>query len=332
MSTQYRRLCMRTRVGNEDPVLLDREMMFDTNEGEVRIGNGVDTFNDLTDIIRTRPPTVDPLEDLRTAVNNGTASTTYPIGTQINIDYADAVNRQTSSVPFNIVSYRKMETQDGIERDVAVIQARNCIPSTPTKWDENEPAPYQGGCNRYKWSNIRQWLNSTKPANEWFTPQHEGDVAPGYANIDGFLYGLPESIVARLKPVKICTYIDDYAGNGVDVTYDKVWLPSKEEIFSKADWYSNTGAPTGTEEGPAYEYWENLARQNGHNVPMTDQNVAYSWLKSGNSRIWYLRSAVHSLNNHIWFIHSNGEISVNQAYQPPSPSRPSYIRPCMAIF
>jgi hypothetical protein len=43
------------------------------------------------------------------------------------------------------------------------------------------------GNNMFTLSNLFQWLNSDKSANNWYTPQHAYDAPPPYANQDGFL-------------------------------------------------------------------------------------------------------------------------------------------------
>ena len=331
---------MRTRVGNEDPILLDREMMFDMNAKEIRIGDGVNTFSTLTDIIRTDiSPDVlanDPVKDLRKAVNEGTASTLYPIGTKVSIPYTDSYNHQNKNLSCTIVSYRKVTMQDGVERDAAIIQTDDVSPNTNILWDM-ESTDYPNGCNRYSISDIRQWLNSEKPANEWYSPQHESATAPFYANIDGFLRGFPTAFLALLKPVKVSTYAADAFGNVVDVAYDKVWLPSREEMFCAPDGNSQNGAPFGTEEGPVYEYWEQRARQNGQTTPVNDVNNPKAWLATGTqttTNAYYLRSCHLGSTNIIWFIYYNGEVSIASPGHMPTatPTRRFYVRPCVAIF
>ena len=47
------------------------------------------------------------------------------------------------------------------------------------------------GSNDWKDSDIRQWLNSNKPAGQWWEPQNPWDRPPAYAEtLNGFLYGI----------------------------------------------------------------------------------------------------------------------------------------------
>lgn len=88
------------------------------------------------------------------------------------------------------------------------------------------------GYNVYKYSNIRQWLNSDGTANNWWHASHVGDVAPAYANQAGFMNGLGSAFKAILDATKT-----DTAGNhatddgGLYSTYDYIFLPSAYETY-----------------------------------------------------------------------------------------------------
>lgn len=53
------------------------------------------------------------------------------------------------------------------------------------------------GNNRYYLSNIRQWLNSNKPKNEWWTASHDYDTAPSYKSWNGFMYEITMYILTK---------------------------------------------------------------------------------------------------------------------------------------
>ena len=239
---EYKRLWMRVRKSGENSVLKDREMMFDPVAHEIRIGDGVNVFEDLTDIIHTDLnwyPKPDPLGNLRDAITNGTASTAYPIGTQVVLKYTDPANSTEYDLPWDIVSYRKVTTEDNVEHDAAIIQAHYAIPTTAIQFDAPEPSNSDSsrkssGSNRWRDSAIRQWLNSDAAAGSWWTAQSGTDATPTspttWVDWPGFLKCLPEGFVSRLQPVRVKTATANADPNVVDTTYDKVWLPSKEEL------------------------------------------------------------------------------------------------------
>lgn len=104
------------------------------------------------------------------------------------------------------------------------------------------------GWNRYKYCAFRQWLNSALPAGQWWLPQDEWDIAPDQlAAKPGFLSGLPEDMLAVLRPVKVVTYANTVNDGGeMDVTYDKVFLPSLENMYA---------VPQIAGEGGVHDYW-----------------------------------------------------------------------------
>lgn len=105
------------------------------------------------------------------------------------------------------------------------------------------------GDNLWWKSAIRQRLNSDAPAGGWWQPQDEWDMKPDQADtVPGFLAGFSDDFKNALTRVKVVTYgntvIDD--SNAV-VTYDKIFLPSLEEIYC---------SPQVSGEGTYWPYWK----------------------------------------------------------------------------
>ena len=93
------------------------------------------------------------------------------------------------------------------------------------------------GNNRYIWSNIRQWLNSDKPANQWYTAQHTYDAAPDYTNVAGFLHEWTEKEISVLENASWVVTKHSVDGGGSESFQSKVALPSTTEMGLE----SNTG-------------------------------------------------------------------------------------------
>lgn len=166
------------------------------------------------------------------------------------------------------------------------------------------------GWNRWKTSALRQYLNSSATKGNWWTPQDQWDIAPDELSTkDGFLCGMPEELLAAIKPTKIVTYPntvqDDTTGNTSDVTYDKVFLPSLEQIYVN---------PQIKNEGESWEYWERVAAST---TPLT-QNVAYSQMityaveNTTSAQSVRLRSAYRSQAQSSWAVSPSG--SARNAY------------------
>lgn len=86
------------------------------------------------------------------------------------------------------------------------------------------------GRNNYVKSNIRQFLNSDKPKNEWFAATHIYDRcnSNAFSGSDGFLYGVDEDFKNVLYPLPKKIKLND----GTEETLnDLIYLPTKAEIY-----------------------------------------------------------------------------------------------------
>ena len=167
------------------------------------------------------------------------------------------------------------------------------------------------GWNRWKTSALRQYLNSSATKGNWWTPQDQWDIAPEQLSTkDGFLCGMPEELLAAIKPTKIVTYPntvqDDTTGNTPDVTYDKVFIPSLEQIYVN---------PQIKGEGDAWEYWKRVA---GSTTPLAQygtypQMITYAVENTASAQIVRLRSANRGHAHNTWGVNSSGYVSGNGA-------------------
>lgn len=109
--------------------------------------------------------------------------------------------------------------------------------------------PVGYGDNRWWKSAYRQYLNSDKPAKEWWTPQDEWDMKPDQADtVPGFLASFSDDFKAALTRVKVVTYGNTVTDDGsAVVTYDKIFLPSLQEIYC---------SPQVSGEGTYWPYWK----------------------------------------------------------------------------
>ena len=170
--------------------------------------------------------------------------------------------------------------------------------------------PYKDGYNRYKDSALRQWLNSDGGKGEWWTATHTGDNAPTvHSSYNGFMHGLPDDFLAVINPVKIQTVANSSIDGGVtDVTYDRFFSPSLEEIYAVAQ--------VDDVEGPYFPYWKTATGLNSpSNGASNDTNAARFLHRvnntSGESNP-HLRSASKNTCYNVWGF-GNGYINNNVA-------------------
>ena len=162
------------------------------------------------------------------------------------------------------------------------------------------------GWNRWSTSALRQYLNSAAGVGAWWTAQDEWDIAPDQLTTKaGFLAGCPEEFVEALKAVKVVTYPntvnDDPQGNTPDITYDKVFIPSLEQIFC---------VPQKAGEGEYHEYWK---RRSGATSPLAQYGtypnmITYAVENHASAQNVRLRSAYRGFANLTWHVSSSGYV------------------------
>ena len=171
--------------------------------------------------------------------------------------------------------------------------------------------PVGYGDNRWHKSAYRQYLNSDAPAKEWWTPQDEWDMKPDQADtVPGFLAGFSDDFKAALTRVKVVTYGNTVTDDGsAVVTYDKIFLPSLQEIYCSPQvsgegtywpyWKERTGAKTPQALWQTYplRITRDLAQRTvGRNVRLRSANrggggYAFNVASSGSVHNWYAFNA-----------------------------------------
>lgn len=171
----------------------------------------------------------------------------------------------------------------------------------------NSPARAIYGYNRWSQSALRQWLNSADAAGAWWHPQNPWDRPPAQAaTVAGFLAGYEEEVYRHFIPIKHVTVACDADGNAEDVTYDRVFLASLEQIYCRPQFAGKEG-----------EYWEYYKRLLGRTSPAAT-GTAYARYKkyalnaptSAQNRC--LRSASRAYSTNPWYVFTSG--TVNSTY------------------
>ena len=104
-----------------------------------------------------------------------------------------------------------------------------------SKWNNIDTLLY--GRSRYKDSDIRQFLNSSAEPGQWWEPMYKEDTAPTNSTVyAGFMHGLDTDFLDVVSPIKVKTKADTDDGSWiVDETYDKFYLPSREEMYGDTE-------------------------------------------------------------------------------------------------
>lgn len=165
------------------------------------------------------------------------------------------------------------------------------------------------GGNRWMTSALRQYLNSALGIGAWWTAQDEWDIAPDQLTTKpGFLSGWSDDFINAIKTVKVTTYPntvnDDTSGNTPDITYDRVFIPSLEEIFVN---------PQKVGEGEYHEYWK---RRSGATTPLAQGGtypnmITYAVESHTSAQYVRLRSAGRGGAHYTWHVTASGYVYVN---------------------
>lgn len=171
------------------------------------------------------------------------------------------------------------------------------------------------GSNRWSHSAMRQWLNSAAGIGGWWTPQSNYDRPPEQlANVPGFLSGYGDDFLEILSPSKVTTALNTVSDSSIgqyEDTYDKVFLPSLEEVFANTQ--------LAGVEGTAWELYKRLVGRTTP-APWYSPNFfdAYKMRgienRTGSTQNVRLRSAGRGSAYYTWYMYSTGYISYNSAY------------------
>ena len=159
------------------------------------------------------------------------------------------------------------------------------------------------GDNRWYKSAYRQYLNSDAAAGGWWTPQDEWDMKPDQADtVPGFLAGFSDDFKAALTRVKVVTYGNTVADDGsAVVTYDKIFLPSLQEIYC---------SPQVSGEGNDWPYWK---ERTGAKTPQAlwktyPLRITRDLAQRTVGRSVRLRSAYRSYGHYTYSVYSDGGV------------------------
>ena len=155
---------------------------------------------------------------------------------------------------------------------------------------------------------MRQFLNTTGAKGTWWTKQEKWDVKPSQADtIDGFLHGYTEDVYRYFKPIKMVTVACDIDNNVEDVTYDRVFLSSLEQMYCVPQFPGKEG-----------EYWEYYKRLLGRTSPAPTMQtyarlIKYALNAPTSAQSCFRRSASRSSACNVWFVSTSGGVYANDA-------------------
>ena len=172
----------------------------------------------------------------------------------------------------------------------------------------NAPQRVVYGYSRWAQSALRQYLNSTGAAGTWWAAQNPWDRPPAqHSTVRGFLAGYDAEVIRYFKPVKTVTVACNADSNVEDVTYDRVFLSSLEQMYCVPQFAGKEG-----------EYWEYYKRLLGRTSPAPTSTtykrlIKYALNAPTSAQNVVRRSAGRSSANSVWLVYSYGYLYANFA-------------------
>lgn len=189
------------------------------------------------------------------------------------------------------------------------------------------------GNNRYKLSNLLQWLNSEGKAGNWYVAQHSADAPPTNGNVwsnyneydqeAGFLANLSNGMKAALisvtKTVAKNTVTD---GGGSETVNAKIHLLSRTEVGLSTE--------NGIEEGKIYDYFSqsnNNARRVAYPTQPCVNKSEYtnSSLKTSSGWYYWLRTPSAARSGYARAVGTDGSLDSGGAYSGGGGVRPAWF-------
>lgn len=174
----------------------------------------------------------------------------------------------------------------------------------------NAPSRVVYGYNRWSQSGLRQYLNSFDAAGNWWIAMNPWDRPIAIAATKaGFLSGYDaESVVRYFKAVKVVTVACNADNNAEDVTYDRVFLSSLEQMYCVPQFAGKEG-----------DYWEYYKRLLGRTTPApTSQTYPrlrkYALNSPTSARSCFRRSASRISAGNVWYVYASGNVYTTNAY------------------
>lgn len=209
---------------------------------------------------------------------------------------------------WTVQTYKDRTTTEAIE-SVKVIKGNagtslgQLIPAGSEKLNSIHRVGY--GYNRWSQSAIRQYLNSTAAAGKWWKPQNNYDRPPEQVGKAGFLAGFEKDFLDVLGTIKVTTALNtvtDKADGDTEVTYDKIFLPSLEQIYVVPQLKGVEG-----------EYWEYWKRATGAVSPQAQygtypERITYGIEAQTSAQYVRLRSAYRGYGYITWGVYTSGNV------------------------
>lgn len=247
-----------------------------------------------------------------------------PIGAKVRYGKHKVMNETPQDIIWQVAHHNKPEypTNSTTLVPEGIIDLRGFDAKEPSNSDDNRR---NYGNNRYKDSNIRQWLN--KSGTNWFVKAHSADESPtnsgmsqptGYDTRDGFLTHFTEDEKAAILDTTLAVAKNTVTdGGGSETITDKVFLLSNTEI--------GLAKENGIDEGSKLDLFSNDASRVSKLTQQAFTNTQSGSKPSTVNDPWYywLRSPLAALSYNVRRVHAAGSLYYDYACHGDNGVRPA---------
>lgn len=172
------------------------------------------------------------------------------------------------------------------------------------------------GNNRWIWSNIRLWLNSSAGAWAWYSAQHGQDAPPNNSNVwstyneyeaeAGFLAGFSANFIAALLTTNRTVGKAQMDGGGTETCTDKIFFATSTEVGLSGDVVAGSKLALFTDD-------------NSRKAKPTAECVSKSEYQTSSFNVndpwyWWLADAYASDSYGVRYVGSSGAMGWDGAY------------------
>ena len=176
------------------------------------------------------------------------------------------------------------------------------------------------GNNRYLYSNLLQWLNSSA-ASSWYSAQHAADQAPDSANVwqnsgtainpydteAGFLTHFNADFLAAIQTAtKITAKNTVTDGGGYESVSSKIWLLSTTEV--------GLANENSIAEGSIYALYSANNTNDFRKKNLANDAAKGNYSSASSPWFWWLRTPTSSYSDLARFVTTDGSLSHDNAY------------------
>lgn len=201
--------------------------------------------------------------DVQSVVRSGKAAETYRLGDRFVCNHSEF-----GQLTWDIIGFDQ-DTPTDNQYTHSMTLLLHFFLNAYLYWDAKEPSNPEAeiqkyGSNRWKESAIRQWLNSSAGAGEWWTAQTEYDTKPDNADSQaGFIFGLDPEFYSVIGSVEKQTASSGLALATTDITSDKFFFLSNSEVLFNG--FNDS-------EGIRYQYFSTWSDRIGKGLSSTDKS------------------------------------------------------------